>query len=38
MSRKVNYYILVYSDSNIKYGNYVKVIANGKIRDQTSNF
>jgi len=27
MSRKVNYYILVYSDNNIKYGNYVKVIA-----------
>ena len=31
MSEKVNYYILVYSDSNIKYGNYDKVIANGKI-------
>ena len=25
--KKVNYYILVYSDSNIKLKNYVKVIA-----------
>gem|GEM_PF-4307287 len=31
MSRKVNYYILVYSDTNIKYGNYVKVMVNGKV-------
>ena len=31
MYEKVNYYILVYSDTNIKCGNYVKVIANGEI-------